>query len=884
MFELEKAIINWRKRMAAEPSLEPGQIAELESHLRDKTDDLMARGRAPEQAFNEAVRALGETGVIGSQFFKVYTPRASGRPSWQAPRFVPALAWNYIRTALRIFRRNRSFTAINVLGLAVGMAVFILIMLFVRYELSYDRYHANARNIYRVIYKGAHYLGSDVWAMSPAPLAPVLARDIPEVIGATRVKVSEDVLISIGDKHSLEKQIFWTEPQTFKMFSFPFVRGDQAAALKDPFSVLVSERAARRLFGDSDPVGRTITLALAGSPALDFKVGGIFRDIPANSHFVMDIVAPFETEARLQKRDLTLWDNSYLYTYVLLRDGEEARVVDRKFPALITKHVAETHRNLYSLQALSRIHLNSRVNAEISPTGDARFVFLFASIAVLVLVIACVNTMNLATARSLKRGKEVGLRKVVGAGRGQIVRQFLGDSIVLTFIALLLAVGIVLVVLPTFRAFVERDIAFNPFHDMALMPGLILLVLAVGAVAGSYPAFFVSTFRPVSALKGTGASRPKGRGLRNALIIFQFAASIALIVCTTGVRRQLNFIRNLDMGYQRERIMVLPMRRGLRMDVETFKTEIMRNPSVLNVSASSCLPNHVDTTTVANWPGRPDSVKIRIYVLEADYDFVGLYGLKIAQGRDFSRDHPADAAGAFLINESARKALGWDDPVGREFRWGRTGKIVGVLEDYHLHSLHLPIMPLLVSLNPSLNPRAQRFVSAKISGENIPSTVALLRETWQRFAPEYPFEYSFFDDIFDRAYRTEQRLGEIFSAFAGLAVLIACLGLVGLASFTAEQRTKEIGIRRVLGASSSGVIAMLSREFMKWVVLANVIAWPIGYLAMRSWLQNFAYRTSLTVPMFLGAGLAAFLIAAAVISLQTYRAASANPVESIRYE
>jgi putative ABC transport system permease protein len=334
------------------------------------------------------------------------------------------------------------------------------------------------------------------------------------------------------------------------------------------------------------------------------------------------------------------------------------------------------------------------------------------------------------------------------------------------------------------------------------------------------------------------------------------------------------------MGYAREQIMVLPTRGGLRTDIETFKTELIRNPAVLNVSASSCLPNNVDTTTVANWPGRPHSVKIRMYVLEADYDFAELYRLALARGRNFSRDYPADAHGAFLINESAQRALGWDDPVGRELRWGKIGKIVGVIKDYHMHSLHLPIMPLLISLDP----KTSRYVSVKISGKDIPATLALIRKTWERFVPEYPFEYSFFDEIFDRAYRTEHRLGTMFSAFAGLAVLIACLGLVGLASFAAEQKTKEIGVRKVLGASTSGVIRLLSRDFLKWVVVANLVAWPIGYFAMRSWLGNFAYRTSLTVPMFLGAGLVAFAIAAAVISLQTYRAAAANPADSIRYE
>jgi putative ABC transport system permease protein len=798
---------------------------------------------------------------------------------------------NHLIIAWRNIKKNKAYAALNVLGLAAGMAVFILIMLFVRTETSYDRYHANARTIYRVIQEqpGNTYLGSNVFAVTPGPMAPALVQDFPEVLAATRIDWSSNVLLGVGEKSFLEKAFHWADPQTFEIFSFPLVRGDRASALKDPTSVLLSERAARRLFGEADPVDRTITYR-SQDKAFDFRVAGVFRDIPANSHFVMDIVAPFETMAKVQEIDITRWGNSSYYTYVLLKEGADPKALEAKLVPFLAKYEAtRDHKHSgpparYFLQPLTRIHLYSRANFELSPTADARFVVLFASIAVLVLVIACVNYMNLATARSLKRAKEVGLRKVVGAGKGQLVRQFLGDSMVLTFIALLMAVGIVLAVLPAFRAFVEREIAFNPFRDAALIPGLILLAAVVGAVAGSYPAFFVSAFRPVAALKGTGASRSKGRGLRNTLIVFQFAASIALIICTVGVRSQLSFIRNRDMGYVRDQVVVLSPRGGLRTDVEAFKTELGRNPAVLGVSASSCLPNNVTSSTNASWPGKPDSVEIPIYVLESDYDFAGLYGLKLARGRDFSRDFPSDAGGAFLINESARKALGWDDPVGRDFgHWGNkeaSGKIIGVIEDFHMHSLHLPIMPLYIFLDP----KRGHFISVKIRGENIPATLAFIEKTWQRFSPEYPFEYTFFDEIFDQAYRVDQRLGTVFSAFAGLAVLIACLGLLGLASFTAEQKTKEIGIRKVLGASSSGVVVMLSREFMKWVVAANIVAWPIGYFAMRSWLSNFAYRTSLTVPMFLGAALAAFLIAAAVISVQTYRAATANPARSMRYE
>jgi putative ABC transport system permease protein len=800
---------------------------------------------------------------------------------------------NYLVIAWRNIKRSKAYAALNVLGLAVGLAVFILIMLFVRTELGYDRYHARARDIYRVIQEqpGNVYLGSNIFAVTPGPLAAAMVREFPEVRTATRIDDWSDVLVAVGEKSFLEKRVHWTDPQTFEMFSFPLVRGGPASALEDPSSAFLSERAARRYFGEDDAVGRTIVLQAFGSRA-ELKVAGIFRDIPADSHFTMDVVAPFETMGKLTETDLTRWDSNSYYTYILLGDGADPKGLESKLVPFIAKHNSRRDHHpgykpaRFFLQPLTRIHLYSRAHFDLGLIGDARFVFLFASIAVLVLAIACVNYMNLATARSLKRSKEVGLRKVVGAGKAQLVRQFLGEAMILALLALVLAVGIVLAALPAFRTFVERDLAFNPFRDAALVPLLALFAAAVGAVAGSYPAFFASAFRPVSAIKNAGAARAGGRGLRNGLIVCQFAASIALIICTIGVRRQLAFIRNKDMGYDREQILVLTPRGGVRTGLEAFKAELRTNPAVVSVASSSCLPNNVSSSTIARWPGMPDSLEVPIYFAEADYDFPDLYGLELVRGRSFSRSFPADAQGAFLINESAQKALGWDDPIGREFGLkghesaAAKGTIVGVLKDFHMHSLRLSIMPLYIFLDPA---RFNR-ISIKLRGGDIPAALAFIRKTWEKFAPEYPFEYVFFDEVFDRAYRVERRLGTMFGVFAGLAVFIACLGLVGLAAFMAEQKTKEIGVRKILGASTSSVIALFTKDFLRWVVAANAIAWPIGYIAMRSWLGGFAYRVSLTAPMFLGAALAAFVLAGAVISAQTYRAASADPAVSMRYE
>jgi putative ABC transport system permease protein len=795
---------------------------------------------------------------------------------------------NNLIVAWRNIKRSKAYSVLNILGLATGMAVFILIMLFVRYEFSYDRYHDKARNIYRVISKNR--------AITPGPLAPALARDFPGVLATARIFISTDILFSVEEKAFLEKTIYWADPQTFKIFSFPLVRGDRATALKDPFSILLSERKAHQYFGGAEPIGQTIICHYESHPTV-FTVTGVFRDIRSDSHFIMDIVAPLETGAKIVNWDITSWDNTSFYTYVLLKDGVDSHTLNRVLPAYFDKNtndIAALFKDpspSCSLQPLTEIHLHPTGRYEISAAGNFHLVFLLASIAVLVVVIACINYMNLATARSLKRAKEIGLRKVIGAAKGQLVRQFLSDSMLVTFFALLLAIAMVLFILPAFRTFIEREIAFNPFHDSVLMLGLILLAAVVGAAAGSYPAFFVSGFRPVSALKNAGYSKSRGRGLRSALIVFQFAASIALIICTLGVRSQLRYIQHKDAGFDREQILVLPPPAGRLTNIAAFETELKQNPVVLGVSASSSLPNNIDSRTFAQWPGKSDSGLFQIYRLFVDYDFIDLFGLKIVQGRNFSRDLASDARGAYLINECAQKGLGWADAVGREFGDGGVrqplGRIVGVVKDFHMRSFHFPITPLFILLKPkntSFQSVNTNYLSIKIRSENIPAVLAFVREAWERFQPEYPFEYSFFDEIFDRAYRTEERLGKIFSTFASIVVLIACLGLVGLASFTAEQKTKEIGIRKVLGASSSEIIVMLSGDFLKWIVAANLVAWPIGYFAMRTWLQSFAYRTSLTIPMFLGAAVAAFAIAGAVISAQTYRSATANPVESMRYE
>ncbi|MGB2905768.1 MAG: ABC transporter permease [Candidatus Aminicenantaceae bacterium] len=793
---------------------------------------------------------------------------------------------NYLLIAWRNLNKNKGYSFLNILGLAVGMAVFVLIFLYVQHELSFDRWHENADRIFRVVQHqpGNMYLGSDRFAVTQAPLAAALMQEFPEVMAATRIGSSGNVLLTYGEKNFLEKNVHWADPYLFKVFSIELLRGDPETALTDPHSILFSESVARKFFGDQDPIGQTVVYI----EEHDMRVTGVFKDFPKNSHFTMDVILPFDAMPVLLDRKLDSWGNSSFYTYFLLQEGADHAQLEGKLPDMFKKYRNDQGWDSagYILQPLTRIHLYSNINFDISPGNDIRYIYLFSSIAFLLLVIACINYMNLATARSAKRAKEVGMRKVVGARRNQLIKQFLGESTMLTLVALVLTLGLVVLSLPAFKGFIQRDLSFDPLHNPGLLLGVMGTFVLVGLLAGAYPAVYISRFKPISALRSASSKGKGGALFRNLLVVFQFTVSILLILSTVVVRNQLHYIQNKEMGYSRDHIVVVrPRDTNLQQQLEALKTELKNHPDVLSVAASSSLPNHVSSQTNAKWPGKPEDLRVPIYVCDADYDFLDVFDLKLAQGRNFSREHVSDAKGAFLLNEAAVQAIGVDAPLGMNFnRWGNeepAGQIVGILKDFHMHSLHQEIKPMYVFLDLE---RDYRNISIKIRGERIPSTLAHIEETMLTFSPKYPFEYSFFDEVFDRAYRAEQRIEGIFSTFALLTVFIACLGLFGLSSFTAESRTREIGIRKVLGASSPSILQLLSRDYVKKVLIANVLAWPLGYYAMYTWLQNFAYRIDLGVFPFLGASLIALLIALLTVSFQTFRAAAANPADSLRYE
>jgi putative ABC transport system permease protein len=797
--------------------------------------------------------------------------------------FVDEIHWriqmfkNYILVTLRNLKKNSTYSLLNIIGLAVGMTAFVLISLYVRYELSFDRHYEHAERIYRVIREGR--------AFTPPPLGPELKEKIPEVESVSRILRSSNTLVSYEQNNYLEEEFYWVDPEMLKIFSIPLTQGRPETALNDPSNIVLSQKAAKKYFGDADPMGKILKVL----ERYEFKVSGVFDDMPANSHFVMDLVVPYETYIRVTNNDITSWTSNYSYTYVLLHEGSDPQEMENKIaplieiPLLKAAGMKEPYPKYFFIQPMTEIHLHSHMEQEIGVNNDMKYILLFSSIAFLILFIACVNYMNLATARSLRRGKEVGLRKVVGAQRGQLIAQFLAESVGMAAIAMVFSILMVLAALPFFNNLVQRQLVLDPLHDPQLFLGLLFTTLFVGLFAGSYPAMRMSGFRPISVLSGAFTRSPKGSSLRNSLVLAQFAITIFLIVCTISVREQLKFIKTVDLGFTKEQIITLPVRLGsVRRNIQSIKTELLQSSDIIAVSTSGCLPNDIDTFTSRDWTGRNPEKPITIYYNTTDYDYVDLFGMQIVQGRNFSREFPSDETGVFLVNETAVKIAEWESPIGRELtHWnGKTGEIIGVLKDFHLHSLHRPIEPLYIFLDKSNFSN----IAIKIRTAHIPAALDHIAGVMKKFSPSYPFSYSFFDEVFERAYFTERRMGRVFGAFAILGIFIACLGLFGLTAFAAEQRTKEIGIRKVLGASDSKIFLLLSKEFIKWVLLANLIAWPIAYFAMNKWLQNFAYRIQIGIVAFMISGGTALLIAYLTVSYQSIKSARANPVESLRYE
>lgn len=801
---------------------------------------------------------------------------------------------NYFKIALRNLLKFKAYSLINIFGLAIGIASCIMILLFINDELSYDRNNEKADQIYRV-HTVASLAGNESdLAVSPAPLGQTLVRDFPEVIQYTRLMPNRTMLIRYKDNVFNESDFYWADSTIFDVFTIPFLKGDPKTALTQPHSIVLTQKLAKKYFGNEDPMDKIMNFE-DGTP---YTVKGVIKDCPHNVHFHYEM---FASMASLGLGDTPFWIANNFHTYILLKKGVPGSQLAAKLPAFVEKYAGPQLRELFQtsyeelrksgsryefhMQPLTDIHLTSHLDYELEPNSDIKYVYIFSIIAVFILLIACINFMNLSTARSMLRSKEVGIRKVLGSNKSQLVKQFLTESILMTFIAVVAAIALVEIFLPSFNILAGKELHTSYFNNVFAIPALLIAVIVVGLIAGSYPAFFLSSFKPVTVLKGK-LNGGGGSWLRSGLVVFQFAISIVLFIGTFIVYGQLKYVQEKNLGFDRDHVLVISRAWALEKQSQTFKDELKKNSHVVSASYSDNLPGRLFGQTVFRPEGSQSSQQYLLAVMATDYDFAETMKLKLTDGRYFSRDFPADSQ-VVILNESAVKHMGIQDPVGkRVIMPGRTPEqnqffpVVGVLKDFHFESLHQKIRPLAIILN-----RGQTsFLPVRISPGDISGTVSSIEKEWKKFVPNKPFEYFFLDDDFNKLYESEQKTGEIFTVFSVLAIFIACLGLFGLAAFTAERRTKEIGIRKVLGASIPGIVVLLSREFTKWVLLANIIAWPLAYYFMSSWLRNFAYRIDPGLGIFLIAAVIAFIIALLTVSFQAVKVAVANPVRALRSE
>ncbi len=791
---------------------------------------------------------------------------------------------NYLKTAWRNLVRHKGYAFINIFGLALGLALAILIALYVELELSFDRFHTHYNRIHRV---EVNYDNKERFlAFSQTPIGPALARDYPEIERYTRfLNMANQVLLYASEeKKYYENSGWWADSQFFQVFSYRFLRGDAESALAEPNSIVLSAVLAAKYFGSENPIGKTIRY----ENTIDCKVTAVVQDCPANSHIQYGFFISYDSYKAIAGNDyLENWGRIANYTYVILSEKALLPDVNAKIRSLLQPHLPPNIEMPVYLKPLAQIHFSPRVLGEPGPTGDRGRIRFLILIGAAILLLGCINFMNLATARSARRAREVGIRKTVGASRAGLMRQFFSESLVVTLGALVLALIFAQLCLPLFNTLLGRQLAWTWQNIPVLLPWILALTLVIGVVAGSYPALFLSSLQPTATLRST-----VGRGhqavIRKLLVVFQFVISIVLILSTWIIYRQIHYMQNKDLGYNHEQILTTTFR---RMDAatiskyETLKNELLNHPAVLTASISRFTPSfNGSSTAIRGWEGSAPTDQLLVNLNLTDEKFLETYGIPLLAGRGFSGVAREDTNHYCLINETTAKRLGWSDPVGK--RIGPALIVLGLVKDYHYASLRFGIEPMLLFPMPR-TPQASRaynMLSLKLSGENIKETVTAIKEKYERIFPGDVFEYHFYDESFEWMYRDEMRMAQTVAYFTLLAICISLLGLVGLASFMAEQRTKEIGVRKVLGSSVAGIVLLLSKEFSKWVVLAALIAWPTAYFIMKNWLQSFAYRSEITADVFLLTALLALVLALTTVAYQSIRAALADPVKSLRYE
>ena len=807
---------------------------------------------------------------------------------------------NYLKIAIRNLWKNKTFSFINIAGLAIGLSCFLLIALYVLDELSFDKYNANADRTYR-INSDIRFGGADLhMPVTSDMMGQLLKKDYPQVEQYTRLYTfNGDKLIKKGNEYINEEHVGHADSTFFDVFTLPAIEGDTRTALNEPNTVVITESMAKKYFSSTQVIGKTLEIKDEKNPL--YKVTAVIKDIPENSHFHFDFLFSMKNVDYNWGQQTS----HNFYTYIRLKKGTDAKAFEKNFDQYIDKYVlpeAKQFMNInsmeefrkagnslvYTLMPLTQIHLHSDRQFELSPGGNVQYVYIFSAVALFILIIACINFMNLTTARSANRAREVGIRKVLGTEKTQLVKQFLFESTTMVIMALLIAIPAVWLVLPLFNDMAAKQMTAGSLFTPYILPLLIALPFVVGLLAGSYPAFFLSAFRPIEVLKGKLKLGAKSGSLRSVLVVFQFATSIILIIGTVVVYRQLHYIQTRNLGFNKDQVLIINGVGALNNNMVPFKNDVLQLPGVSSGTLSGYLPvsnSYRSDNTYSTEAVMTSKTGFDMQNWEIDYDYIKTMGMQIIKGRNFSREFGSDS-NAIIINETTARIIGYSDPIGKQLfrsidQQGHIGtfNIIGIVKNFNFETLHHDVGPLAFTLGTGGG-----LASFKVGTSNINQLIAQVQSKWKSMAPGLPFSYRFLNESFDEMYRNEQRVGKIALVFSVLAIFIACLGLFGLATFIAEQRTKEIGIRKVLGASVQGIVQMLSKDFMRLVAISFVIAAPTAWYFMHKWLQDFAYRINISWWIFVTAGLAALLIALVTVSFQAIRAAITNPVKSLRTE
>ncbi len=795
----------------------------------------------------------------------------------------PDMLKHYFKITWRSLLKQKLYSFINIGGLAIGLACFILIFLYVYHERSYDQFYENSDQIYRVFQRmqGNEYKGTEFYGYTTVGLAPTLIKDFPEVISATTIR-DQQALLSIEEDHFYENGLR-VDSRFFEVFKHPLLLGNPKTALENAESIILTESLAKKMFGPRNPMGETLFFQNRKA----FTVTGVMQDLPANSSLQFTFMTPMLSSSQyVRELKEDQWNNNDYYTFFTLAPQANSQNLQGKFPAFLDKYMKKNEdfpfKISYLVQPLSELHFENKINFDIGSKGNARYTALLFLIAILILLLACVNYMNLAIARSIKRAGEVGLRKVIGAMRKQLIGQFLGESVLIAFLGLLLAFGIIYFLSPVFEYLLSKPINIDLFNNVLLIPGLLLLVIVVGILSGSYPAFLMSSLRPIQVLKGRTEGRFSDLKIQRFLLIGQYATAIILIISSLVIYLQFQFIQKKELGFNKEQIITIPVQDfKIREKYSELKNEWERNPNILSVTATSELPINVTSGTTLRQNNETLKEDLNIYRARVDEDYLDVFEIELIAGRDFSTEFKTDIQNARIINESAAKAFGWtpEEAVGKPLREISERTIIGVVKDFHMHSMHTEIAPLMLMMRNHYF----EYMAVKVRPDNLKQTISMIEKGIKGLSP-YPFEYSFLDEKYNQLYQEDLKIGELFGFFTILSILIASLGLFGLAAFVAKQKTKEIGIRKVLGASVQGIVGMLSADFLKMALLGYLMAIPIAWYVMDQWLNDFAYRINMEWWMFGLAGILALIIAFVTVSSQSLKAALSNPVEALKNE